>query len=400
MSIKSAVNRRGFGLKDAIQPQLTESYRSSFITQIREGGHKFCSGRMTILLAREFGFCYGVDRAVDLAYETRKRFPDKDIYLTSEIIHNPRVNTKLKEMGIRFLAPASTGDNGGGSYDPFASIAQDDVVLIPAFGSSTPELEKLKAIGCLLVDTTCGSVMAVWRRVEQYGKDGFTALIHGQYDHEETKATSSRVSMYPGGKYVVIRDQAEGQMICDFIEGRLSADVIMEKFGQAASDGFDPNQDLVRIGCANQTTMLSSESLEIASQIEAAMTRQFGADKAHLHFRHFDTICSATQDRQDAVLELVKSNLDLMLVVGGYNSSNTGHLCEIASQYCPAYHVQDADEIYSRDQIRHKPPFVKEPSLTTKWLPPGTLTIGVTAGASTPNRVVEEVILKVCELGS
>ncbi|MBI4394949.1 MAG: 4-hydroxy-3-methylbut-2-enyl diphosphate reductase [Candidatus Omnitrophica bacterium] len=376
------MNRRGFGLKQEILPLLEESYHSSLIDRIKASSYELNAGEITICLAQEFGFCYGVDRAVDLAYETRKRFPDRKIYLTSEIIHNPRVNAKLRELGIEFLKTLD-------------SITKDDVVLIPAFGTTVQDLEILKSKGAILVDTTCGSVVAVWRRVEKYAQDGFTSIIHGKFDHEETQATSSRATQYPKGKFLVVKDKEQAQKVCDFILGKLPASNFLEEFKRTASLGFDPETDLVRVGCANQTTMLSSESLEIAEMIQSAMRERYGAEELPNHFRHFDTICSATQDRQDAILKLARSGVDLMVVVGGYNSSNTGHLCEISSEFCPAYHVRDAEEIISRNEIHHKPAHHSEVVVSQNWLPRGKVRIGVTAGASTPNRVIEEVILKV-----
>jgi 4-hydroxy-3-methylbut-2-enyl diphosphate reductase len=383
---KETINRRGFGLKQEILPLLEASYHSPLIDRIKASNYELTAGDIVICLAQEFGFCYGVDRAVDLAYETRRQFPDKKIYLTREIIHNPRVNTKLRELGIEFL-------NGNGkSLDV---VTQEDVVLIPAFGTPTQELEQLKSKGCVLVDTTCGSVVAVWRRVEKYAQDGFTAIIHGKFDHEETQATSSRATQYPNGKFLVVRDKEQAQQVCNFILGKLPREEFLTEFKETASVGFDPDRDLIRAGCANQTTMLSSDSLEIAEMIQTAMKERYGAGHIADHFRHFDTICSATQDRQDAVLKLARAAVDLMVIVGGYNSSNTGHLCEISSQFCPAYHVRDAEEIISRDEIHHKPANQTEIVTAKNWLPQGKLRIGVTAGASTPNRVIEEVILKI-----
>lgn len=386
MEQRETIVRRGFGLKQEILPLLEESYHSSLIERIKAAHYELTVGDLTICLAQEFGFCYGVDRAVDLAYETRKQFPTKKIYLTSEIIHNPRVNTRLRELGIEFL----NGD--GKSLD---MVNREDVVLIPAFGTPTRELEELKSKGCILVDTTCGSVVAVWRRVEKYAQDGFTAVIHGKFDHEETQATSSRATQYPNGKFLVVRDREQARKVCDFILGKLSSEKFLAEFEKTASPGFDPVRDLTRVGCANQTTMLSSESLEIAEMIQSAMKERYGAGEIANHFRHFDTICSATQDRQDAVLKLARSGVDLMVIVGGYNSSNTGHLCEISSQFCPAYHVRDAEEVISRNEIRHKPANQTEIIATKGWFPTGKARVGVTAGASTPNRVIEEVILKI-----
>ena len=401
MEQRETIVRRGFGLKQEILPLLEESYHSSLIDRIKTSNYELSVGSLTICLAQEFGFCYGVDRAVDLAYETRKQFPDKKIYLTSEIIHNPRVNAKLRELGVEFL-------NGSGkSLDV---VSREDVVLIPAFGTPTNELEQLKSKGCVLVDTTCGSVVAVWRRVEKYAQDGFTAIIHGKFDHEETQATSSRATQYPDGKFLVLRDKNEAQRVCDFILNKLSREEFLREFEKTASVSFDPDLDLVRVGCANQTTMLSSESLEIAEMIQSAMRERYGADQITDHFRHFDTICSATQDRQDAVLKLARSGVNLMVIVGGYNSSNTGHLCEISSQFCRAFHVRDAEEIISRNEIRHLPAarlparqgrqanrreHIEAIVTTQNWFPRGKVRVGVTAGASTPNRVIEEVILKI-----
>ena len=386
--------RRGFGLKQEILPLLEESYHSPLIEKIKTSNYELMAGDLTICLAQEFGFCYGVDRAVDLAYETRKRFPERKIYLTSEIIHNPRVNAKLNELGIEFLRGSQNGLSNGSSPS-LDSITKEDVVLIPAFGTPTQELEILKSNGALLVDTTCGSVVAVWRRVEKYAQDGFTSIIHGKFDHEETQATSSRATQYPSGKFLVVKDKEQAKKVCEFILGKISSEEFLKEFSKTASPEFNPEHDLVRVGCANQTTMLSSESLEIAEMIQSAMCERYGAEEVLKHFRHFDTICSATQDRQDAILKLARSGVDLMIVVGGYNSSNTGHLCEISSEFCPAFHVRDQDEIISRYEIRHKPAHTSEIVESRNWLPQGKIKIGVTAGASTPNRVIEEVILKI-----
>ena len=383
--------RKSFGLKEEIRPQLQASYHSPLIDRIKKEGYRLQSGDLTICLAEEFGFCYGVDRAVDYAYETRAKFPQKRIFLTNEIIHNPRVNTKLLEMGVKFLHGPYKSDGG------VESITAEDVVIIPAFGTTAKELDNLQKKDCVLVDTTCGSVMSVWKRVESYAREGFTAVIHGKYDHEETQATSSRVTQYPGGRYLVVRDKNETQKVCDYIEKGGERDDFLAAFKKAVSPGFDPDRDLERVGCANQTTMLSSESLEIANMLQESVRRRWKANELPKRFRHFDTICSATQDRQDAVLKLAREGLDVMIVVGGYNSSNTGHLVEISLEFCPAFHVKDASCIVSRHEIEHKP--VGETMLvrTKNWLPEGRVTVGVTAGASTPNRVIEEVIERIIE---
>lgn len=383
----SGIIRKSFGLKKEILPTLQAAYESPLIDQIKQEGFVYRKGRVTVHLAKEFGFCYGVDRAIDYAYETRAKFPDKRIFLTNEIIHNPRVNSKLKEMGILFLNKSEN------HVLDLEDVCAEDVVLIPAFGNSTTELRRLQERGCILVDTTCGSVMSVWKRVESYTRDGFTSVIHGKYNHEETLATCSRAA-----KYIIVRDREQTVKVCDYIEGRGSKEDFMREFGHTVSKEFDPDQDLSHIGCANQTTMLSGDSLEIADMLKQSIIKRYGAEAEAARFRHFDTICSATQDRQDAVLELVKEGVDLMIVVGGFNSSNTGHLVEISLNYCPAFHVKDAECIASSDVIRHKKVFSEDIIETRNWLPEGEFNLGVTAGASTPNRVIEEVIQKILEI--
>lgn len=387
-----SIIRKSFGLKEEIRPQLEASYHSPLIDRIKKEGYRLEAGDLTIRLAEEFGFCYGVDRAVDYAYETRAKFPHKRIFLTNEIIHNPRVNTKLLEIGIQFLRGPYKTDGG------VEGITRDDVVIIPAFGTTTQELGELQKKGCVLVDTTCGSVMSVWKRVESYAREGFTAIIHGKYDHEETRATSSRATQYPGGKYLVVRDKKQARQVCNYIEGEGNRQELLETFQEAFSPHFDPDRDLERIGCANQTTMLSSESLEIANMLQEAVRKRWGSEELSRRFRHFDTICSATQDRQDAVLKLAREGIDLMIVVGGYNSSNTGHLVEISLAFCPAYHVKDATCIISRDEIEHKLVGATQPVRARHWLPQQKARLGITAGASTPNRVIEEVIKRIIEV--
>src|SRR5437660_1642609 len=250
---------------------------------------------MTFLLAREFGFCYGVDRAVEYAYETRTKFPEKRVFLVGEIIHNPHVNSKLLTMGVVILQRPD-----GGEFD-FGTVRPEDVVILPAFGVTVKDFDRLRALGCVLVDTTCGSVLNVWKRVESYARDGFTAVIHGKVFHEETKATSSQVTKYPAGRYVVVRDMGEARVVCAYIEGRADRAAFLKQFEHALSPGFDPDRDLLRVGVANQTTMLSGESLAIAGELQRSMVARYGAATLPEHFRTFDTICSATQDRQDAV---------------------------------------------------------------------------------------------------
>ena len=382
--------RRGFGLKGDIEGALVADYHSRVVDHIRARGYVLSAGDLTFKLAREFGFCYGVDRAVEYAYETRTKFPERRVFLVGEIIHNPHVNKKLQAMGVEFLRRPDDGE-----FD-FAHITPADVVILPAFGVTVQDFERLRAVGCVLVDTTCGSVLNVWKRVDSYAKDGFTAVIHGKYHHEETKATASQVSKYPGGKYLVVRDMTEAREVCTQMEGAGSAERFLGLFAGKSSPGFDPDRDLVRVGVANQTTMLSGESLAIAAEIRRSMIRRYGDAALAEHFRTFDTICSATQDRQDAVLKLIAEPLDLMVVIGGYNSSNTTHLAAICHEKAPTYHIEDATCIDpNAGTVRFRPVGGNTEERREGWLPEGRVTIGVTAGASTPNNKIGETVERI-----
>jgi 4-hydroxy-3-methylbut-2-enyl diphosphate reductase len=382
--------RKGFGLKSEIAGRLTADYHSALVETLKTNGYTLQVGGLTFRLAREFGFCYGVDRAVEYAYETRTKFPDRRLFLVGEIIHNPHVNEKLRAMGITILAPHD------GGFD-FSVVTPADVVIMPAFGVTIRDFERLRAIGCVLVDTTCGSVLNVWKRVESYAREGHTAIIHGKHYHEETKATASQVMKHPDGKYLVLRDMGEAKIICDFIEHAGDARALQTRFGHAASPGFDFERDLARVGLANQTTMLSGESLAIAEEVRQSMVRRYGVESIEEHFRSFDTICSATQERQDAVLALLGEPLDIMLVIGGYNSSNTCHLAALVHQHgVPAYHIEDADAIdLTTGGIRHQPIGTKQEVMGEHWLGESRI-VGITAGASTPNNKVGETIARVC----
>ena len=282
-------------------------------------------------------------------------------------------------------------------------ITPDDVVILPAFGVTLQDFARLQKLGCIVVDTTCGSVLNVWKRVESYARDGFTAVIHGKYFHEETRATASQANTADHGKYLVVRDKDEAQLVCDYIEqndSALTRDAFRMHFSAKASADFDPDADLVRIGVANQTTMLASESLAIAAQIGNSMVKRYGREDLAQHFRSFDTICSATQERQDAVLKIMQDPPDIMIVVGGYNSSNTNHLAHLCREYTTTYHIADASCIdIEGGVIRHKPELQPDaPEVETRdWLPPGHLSLGLTAGASTPNNKIGETIQRVLE---
>jgi 4-hydroxy-3-methylbut-2-en-1-yl diphosphate reductase len=336
---------------------------------------------------------------VDYAYQTTYKFPDRRIFLVGEIIHNPHVNRRLLDSGVEFLYPvAATGE-----FD-FSGITADDVVIMPAFGVTMTDFQRLKEIGCILIDTTCGSVLNVWKRVESYSRDGFTSLIHGKYFHEETRATASQANTAAGGKYIIVRDMDEAQLVMDYIEqndSALSRDAFRDHFREKASPDFDPETDLARIGVANQTTMLASESLAIAAAVGRSLGQRHGTGNLAQHFRSFDTICSATQERQDAVIQMMQDPPEIMIVIGGYNSSNTNHLAHLCREYTTAYHIADATCIDAeRGAIRHKPELAADaPEVEESgWLPGGPLTIGLTAGASTPNNKIGETIERILSM--
>lgn len=381
--------RKGFGLKQEIQAELEEDYASALVDYFRDHEFRLQISDLTILLAREFGFCYGVDRAVEYAYETRRKFPDRRIHITGEIIHNPHVNRRIRDMGIRFLSADSSAEMDLSVIEP------EDVVILPAFGVSIDELARLRERGCILVDTTCGSVLNVWKNVDDYTRNHYTSVIHGKYYHEETRATASRALQAPDGQFLVVRDMDETEHVARFIESDGDTKEFMSRFKKAASAGFDPEKHLRRIGLANQTTMLSSESLAIGRRLKQAMERRYGKEVLGEHYRAFDTICSATQDRQDAIEELLEKSIDVALVIGGYNSSNTNNLARLAGASVPTYHIEEAACILDGERIRHKPVDAKEETVHEGWLPDGGVRIGVTAGASTPSNKIGEVVERV-----
>jgi 4-hydroxy-3-methylbut-2-enyl diphosphate reductase len=384
--LPSLIFRKGLDLKQAVSDLLAENYHSAIVDRIKADDFTYRSGRLTVHLAREFGFCYGVDRAVDYAYQTRRRFPDRPVFLTGEIIHNPHVNEKLRAMGIRFLSD---------SQDLIDQLGKDDVVILPAFGVTTATLQQLDRRGCTLVDTTCGSVLNVWKNVRRYAEDGFTSIIHGKVWHEETQATASQAVAY-GGRYLVVYDRAQTTAVCDYIRDGGDRDAFLRQFGTAVSAGFEPARDLQRIGLANQTTMLMSESLEIGDMLRAAMVGRYSEARLAEHYQAFDTICSATQDRQDAVVALLRERpVDLMLVIGGYNSSNTANLARICAASRPTFHVADPDCIVSADEIRHRPVGATAEVAASDWLPKGgPLVVGLTSGASTPDNLVGAAVAR------
>ena len=382
----SLIFRKGLDLKQAVASVLSDSYHSDLVERVKADNFTYKAGRLTVHLAREFGFCYGVDRAVDYAYQTRARFQDRQVFLTGEIIHNPHVNEKLRGQGIRFL-----------SDDPTAidRLGPDDVVIIPAFGVTVSMLQRLDRSGATLVDTTCGSVLNVWKNVRRYAEGGYTSIIHGKVWHEETQATASHAVEF-GGRYLVVYDRSETASVCDYIRRGEDAKRLLQRFANAVSPGFDAASDLERIGLANQTTMLMSESLEIGEMLRAAIQNRYGESELDARYKAFDTICSATQDRQDAVVALLRDErIDLMLVIGGYNSSNTANLARLCAERVPTYHVADPECLLSASEIQYRPVGANAEVRASGWLPcQGPVSVGLTSGASTPDNLVGAAIVR------
>lgn len=377
---------------EAVQAQVLSHYRSELVERLRANGHVLSAGDLTIKLAKEFGFCYGVERAIDLAYAARKSFAaEKPIFLLGEIIHNPEVNDQIRNLGIKTISNKPTDEE-------MSQLRREDVVIIPAFGTEVATRRKLEEKGCQLVDTTCGDVMSVWKRVRQYSKDQVTSIIHGKAWHEETKATSSQATANGGGHYLVVFTLAETDYVCNYILSGGDKAEFLKKFEGAYSEGFDPDQHLKAIGVANQTTMLRGETEDVQRRLRQAMITKYGEAELPKHFRFFDTICGATQDRQDALQKLLHEPMNLLLVIGGYNSSNTSHLAEMGEAKLPTYFIKNAAMIESENMIVHYDQHQKKEVETSNWLPSGKITVGITAGASCPNNLIEDVIRRLFEL--
>ncbi|MEH1788807.1 4-hydroxy-3-methylbut-2-enyl diphosphate reductase [Nostoc sp.] len=376
-------NRKGFGHQAEVATQLQSEYQSNLIQEIRDRNYTLQRGNVTIRLAKAFGFCWGVERAVAMAYETRQHFPTEQIWITNEIIHNPSVNQRMQEMEVQFI-PVE------GKNKDFSVVGTGDVVILPAFGASVQEMQILHDKGCKIVDTTCPWVSKVWNTVEKHKKIDYTSIIHGKYKHEETVATSSFA-----GKYLIVLNLPEAEYVASYIINGGNREEFLTKFAKACSAGFDPDQDLARVGIANQTTMLKGETEEIGKLFERTMLQKYGPIELNQHFQSFNTICDATQERQDAMLELVEDNLDLMVVIGGFNSSNTTQLQQIAfERKIPSYHIDTVERLKSGNSIEHRQ--LNGQLITTEnWLPKGEISVGITSGASTPDKVVEDVIEKI-----
>ncbi|MEL6938198.1 MAG: 4-hydroxy-3-methylbut-2-enyl diphosphate reductase [Cyanobacteria bacterium J06598_1] len=383
---------QGFGQKDDVAGQMRSQYESSLIQKLRANNNQLVEGDVTIHLAESFGFCWGVERAVAMAYEARQHFPNQKLWITNEIIHNPEVNEQLKAMDVHFIELID------GEKD-FSGVRSGDVVILPAFGASVQEMKLLHDEGCTIVDTTCPWVSKVWNTVEKHKKREFTSIIHGKYKHEETVATSSFA-----GTYLVVLNLAEAEYVANYILNRSESPEekqqqraeFLAKFANAHSEGFDPEKDLDAVGIANQTTMLKGETEQIGKLFERTMLKKYGPLALNEHFHSFNTICDATQERQDAMFNLVEADIDLMVVIGGFNSSNTTHLQEIAiERNIPSFHIDSAARVGPGNRIEHQPLHSNELAEGTDWLPAGKISVGVTSGASTPDKAVQEVIEKI-----
>ena len=386
------INLRRPEIMQAVQAQVLSHYRSELVERIRANGGVLSAGDLTIKLAKEFGFCYGVERAIDLAYAARKSFPaEKPIFLLGEIIHNPEVNDQIRNLGIITIPNKPTDEE-------ISKLRQEDVVIIPAFGTEVATRRKLEEKGCILVDTTCGDVMSVWKRVRQYSKEAVTSIIHGKAKHEETKATTSQATAYGTGHYLVVFTLSETKYVCDYILNGGNKQEFLEKFKGAYSNDFDPEIHLQAVGVANQTTMLRGETEEVQRQLKATMIQKYGEAEIDRHFRFFDTICGATQDRQDALQKLLAQPLDLLIVIGGYNSSNTSHLAEMGEAKLPTFFIKNAAKMESDKLIVHYNQHQLQEVETRDWLPAGKITLGITAGASCPNNLIEDTIRRLFAL--
>lgn len=352
-------------------------------------------GPVRFLIPRHFGFCYGVQNAIDIAYRTIEEQQGKRIYLLSEMIHNPDVNADLQRKGVQFLF-----ETDGTPKINLEELTPNDVVIVPAFGTTVELQKKMESLGIdpYSYDTTCPFVEKVWKRGKQIGEKGFNIVIHGKYQHEETRATFSHAATH--SKVVVVYNVEEAQILADCMLGKRGLDEFQTYFGHKSTPGFNPLTDLEFFGVINQTTMLATETQEVMEVLRKAALEKFGEPNVSQHFADTtDTLCYATNENQSATLALREEPADLALVIGGYNSSNTLHIVELLEQKMPTYHIRNASEIENASLIHHFSQWDKKMHKTSNWLPNiKPLTIAITCGASCPDALVDEVILKIVAL--
>lgn len=384
---KETFNRMGFkDTRKGAEAEMNDEFQSDLIKEMRESMYTLKDGDITFKLAKDFGFCWGVERAVQMAIEAKMHFGDRTIHITNEIIHNPGVNEKMAGMGVKFI-PVEDGIKN------FDGVDKNDVVILPAFGATLEEMKLLTERGVQIVDTTCPWVSKVWNSVNQHTKKGMTSIIHGTYSHEETIATASFAE-----DYIIVKTMAEAEYVANYILNGGDKAEFMEKFKNAVSKGFDPDIHLKKLGLANQTTMYKKETRAIGQMMQRTMMQKYGPDKVNEHYMEFDTICDATQERQDAIHELVedKANpVDMFLVVGGWDSSNTRHLVEIPEMAgIRAYHIDRAERLRPDNSIEYRTVDGKI-EVIENFIPKGPVTIGVTSGASTPDAYVEDSLNRI-----
>ncbi|SMO78899.1 4-hydroxy-3-methylbut-2-enyl diphosphate reductase [Gracilimonas mengyeensis] len=384
---------------------IPEMYQSPVIRTVKEATKvmdpmkkdleptKLDFGPVQFYIPRFFGFCYGVENAIDIAYRTVAENPDKNIYLLSEMIHNPTVNEDLQKRGVQFLF-----DTDGTERIPISSLSSDDIVIVPAFGTTLEIQEELKEVGIdpYQYNTTCPFVEKVWKRGKQLGKKDYSLVVHGKHRHEETRATFSHSADHSAT--VVVLNPEEAQILADIMVGDRPLSDFEKYFGHKATEGFDPIEDMKRFGVINQTTMLATETQEVMDILKEAAIKRFGESDIINHFADTsDTLCYATNENQSATIALSETDADLAIVVGGYNSSNTMHLVEILEHQFPTYHVRDASELKSPKKIHHFDQWKKEILETENWIPEkdGPLKVALTSGASCPDVLVDEVLLEI-----
>ncbi|CAM9591117.1 unnamed protein product [Chrysoparadoxa australica] len=376
-------NRMGFkDEQEDVSEMMLKEFTSPMVKNLKENGNVITKGDVTVKLAQDYGFCWGVERAIAMSFQARNHFEDKTLHITNELIHNPGVNEKLDDIGVEFV-PVDDG------VKDFSNIKDGDVVILPAFGATLEEMQYLDKKNVQIVDTTCPWVSKVWNTVDKHTKMDYTTVMHGKYAHEETVATSSFAN-----KYITVKDTVEAQYVVDYILKGGDKAEFMEKFKYAVSEGFDPDVDLERVGLANQTTMYKRDTRAIGQLFEKALLEKYGPAQINDHYMAFDTICDATQERQDAMLELVEDkDIDMMIVVGGWDSSNTHHLAEISvDRGIPTYWVNKAECVKADGSIDHKDPHSLEVINVPNFLPPGKITVGVTSGASTPDAYLQQSV--------
>lgn len=379
-------------------------YRSSFITRIKNARKDsdprkkdftptlLNFGQVRFYLARHFGFCYGVENAIEIAYKTIEANPGKQIYLLSEMIHNPGVNNDLQNLGVKFLM-----DTSGKQLIDWTQLSKDDIVIIPAFGTTVEIEQKLNEIGInpYHFNTTCPFVEKVWNRSEQLGSENYTIVIHGKHTHEETRATFSHSKTKAAS--VIVRDIEETKLLASFIIGDKSEDEFNKTFSGRFSEGFDFKKDLQKIGVVNQTTMLATETQAIADLLKDTMIKKYGVEDIKNHFADTrDTLCYATNDNQEATYGLLKEKADFVIVVGGYNSSNTSHIVELCEEKLPTYFISSEEKILSDKSVLHFDLRNHKEIETENYLPvKEVVDIILTSGASCPDAVVEAVLRKI-----